>query len=145
MRLHSTLVLAALGALGAPVLVDAQDFFGCELALQSLSSSATSASFDASSAEDACRDAESSCDNYRSCRSFPDIYDLLDDNCQSKQFECQSDTQRCGSAKSSLELSLSSVESSLASVQLSCGYAFERDPNKAIKKLEEMLRQLQEK
>ena len=118
----------------------AQDFFGCEMALQSLASSAQSAAMDASTAESECSDAEDTCDHARRCRSHPDTFDLYGDRCETYALRCRSAQGSCESSRSSLEMNLLSLESSVSSVELSCGYSFSRDPEEVQKKLHGLLK-----
>jgi hypothetical protein len=104
-----------------------QDYSSCEYDLDRLRRAARDAS-------QAAADTESECEEYQSCREFPDIYDLLEDGCSSQRFACES-------ARSTLASELSNVESKIRSASISCGYTFELDPQKAMERLRKMLEQ----
>lgn len=90
-----------------PSLALAEDWSSCESDLNSLQMAASSAS-------DAASQADSNADDLEDCQTFPDTYDLYDDDCQTVQGEYDD-------AVSDLEGELETVNMHIRSVALSCG------------------------
>ena len=92
----ATMVILSVMLVASPAAF-AQDPSSCASALEDLSSEAEEAKVEADDAEQECEQSESDCDEYRSCRAFPDIYDLLGDGCLSNRMDCEMSKQTCES------------------------------------------------
>lgn len=73
-------------------------------------------------ASDAAQQVESEKDELENCLHYPDIYDLMEDGCQSSRWDYNS-------ARSNLESELNTVESRIRSVQWSCDFQFSITPS----------------
>lgn len=114
---HPVSFFVALVTLAGSLSAIAQNHSTCRAALQNLSNTASSASFEANRAETDCRDADSSCRTFQSCRVVPgpDV-----SGCQAQESACESSTRRCRIAETSLDRSVGNVKSAMSTVQLSC-------------------------
>ena len=97
----------------------ADDWSSCADDLDRLRRAARDASEAAERAESARQEFEDKKDDLENCVNYPDIYDLMQDQCQSIRWDYES-------ALSNLESELSSVESRIRSVEWSCGVSFSR-------------------
>lgn len=97
------LCVAPTGSFGA-------DWSGCASDLDTLSRAARNAEYAAQELENANYDLEN-------CLSYPDLYDLLDDECSSRRWDVQA-------AEDALSSELWTVGRKIRSVQWSCDYEF---------------------
>ena len=99
----------------------AQDWDDCSYELDRLQRASRNASYEAEQAASAQRNYENDRDELQNCLNFPEIYDLLDDGCQSQRWEYESSRSEYESALSSLGYELETVASRIRAVERSCG------------------------
>jgi len=108
----------------APAISD--DWSSCADDLDRLRRASRDASEAAERAESAKQEFEDKRDELQNCINYPDIYDLMQDQCQSLRWDYESAKSDYESALSDLESELSTVESRIRSVESSCGVSFSR-------------------
>lgn len=111
--------------LSLPAAVLAQDWSSCASELDYLrrrASDASSASEDANSYKSRFERAK---EDYEQCKRFPQVYDLLRDQCQSKRFDADSALDSYKSQLSDLASKLDDVDRKVRSVRDSCGVQLE--------------------
>lgn len=86
-------------------------FASCKFDLETLGECAEDAAFEA-------RQADSACQQFDSCRQFPETFDLLRNGCSDDREQCASATRRLGNA-------LQTVDSAINGVRASCGLTSE--------------------
>jgi len=106
----------------------AADWGSCAGELDRLRRAARDASDAAQQVESAKQELESEKDELENCINYPDIYDLMDDRCQSQQWDYDSARDNYKSQISNLESELNTVESRIRSVQWSCDFQFSITP-----------------
>lgn len=104
----------------------ANDWSSCADDLDRLRRASRDASDAAESAESARQEFEDKKEELENCINYPDIYDLMQDQCQSLRWDYESAKSDYESALSNLESELSTVESRVRSVEWSCGVSFSR-------------------
>ena len=104
----------------------AADWDSCAYDLDRAQRAARDASGAAEEAESTKGNFESAKDELQSCLTFPDIYDLMGDQCQSYRWDYESARSSYESALSNLESELDTVDRRLRSVEWSCDYQFSR-------------------
>jgi DNA repair exonuclease SbcCD ATPase subunit len=104
----------------------ADDWSSCADDLDRLRRAARDALEAAERAESARQEFEDKRDELQNCINYPDIYDLMQDQCQSLRWEYESAKSDYESALSELESELSTVESRIRSVEWSCGVSFSK-------------------
>jgi hypothetical protein len=102
----------------------AADWDSCEDDLDRLRRRASDASDAASTVRDMADDLRQKRDELQQCLSYPQAFDLLQDNCQSLRWEYENARSSYESAMSDLEGNLDDISSTLRSIEYSCGYAF---------------------
>lgn len=102
----------------------AADWSSCQDDLDRLRRRASDASDAASNVRDAAERAERKRREWENCRTFPEVYDLWRDRCQSPQREYEGARRSYESVKTDLESKLEDVDSVLRSVESSCDYSF---------------------
>ena len=108
--------------------VYAQYWSGCSSDLDGIRRAARDASDEADTAESAEWDFEQARDDLQNCVNFPDVYDLLEDGCQSKRWDYESAQSEYESAVSGLEYELSSLARKIRAAENSCDYGLGRRP-----------------
>jgi DNA repair exonuclease SbcCD ATPase subunit len=111
----------------------ADDWSSCADDLDRLKRASRDASEAAEEAESAKQEFEDKKEELQNCINYPDIYDLMQDNCQSLRWDYESAKSDYESALSDLESELSTVESRIRSVEWSCGVSFSRTSGEATK------------
>jgi len=96
--------------------VTAQDWSSCADDLDRLRRGARNASDAAEQAKYAAEQAEYAREELENCLMFPDVYDLLEDGCQSYRWDYESARSDYESAYSEYESARSNVESELDTV-----------------------------
>lgn len=104
----------------------ADDWSSCADDLDRLRRASRDASEAAERAESAKQEFEDKREDLQNCINYPDIYDLMQDQCQSLRWDYGSAKSDYESALSDLESELSTVESRIRSVEWSCGVSFSR-------------------
>ena len=104
----------------------ANDWSSCADDLDRLRRASRDASDAAESAESSKQEFEDKKEELQNCINYPDIYDLMQDQCQSLRWDYESAKSDYESALSDLESELSTVESRVRSVEWSCGVSFSR-------------------
>ena len=99
----------------------AVDFSDCADALDRLGRAARDASESAEETESEERDFEYARDEYESCRTYPEMYDFLEDGCRGKYQEAEWARSEFESAIDDLQDALDSVDRRIRSVSSSCG------------------------
>jgi hypothetical protein len=84
---------------------------------------------EASQAHNSAEEAESECEEYENCRSFPDVYDLLEDGCASSKLECHSATDTLKSELAGLAVTIWAIEQA-------CGVDFSDTATRLMRQLE---------
>lgn len=107
-----------------PLPLFATDWDDCSSELDRLRRASRNAADEAEEAESAKNEYESKKDELESCLNYPDIYDLLDDNCESIRWDYDSALSNYQSEVSDLESELDTVGRRIRSVQSSCDYTF---------------------
>ena len=110
-------LLVATGVLAA-------DWSSCHDDLDTLRRRASDASDAAEQVAQAADELDTKRREWEDCRTFPGVYDLLGDGCQSQRLDYESARDEYESAKSTLESNLDDVDSAQRSVSVSCDYAF---------------------
>jgi hypothetical protein len=98
----------------------AEDWSSCADDLDSLRRASRDAADAAEQAESARQEFESKKDELQNCIDFPEIYDLLQDYCQSARWDYESAKSDYRSALSNLEVELDTVISRFRSLGWSC-------------------------
>ena len=104
----------------------ADDWSSCADDLDRLRRASRDASEAAERAESAKQEFEDKKEELQNCINYPDIYDLMQDQCQSLRWDYDSSKSDYESALYDLESELSTVESRIRSVEWSCGISFSR-------------------
>jgi hypothetical protein len=99
---------------------EAQDWSSCSYDLDAIRWAARDASYEAEASDSAEQDFEQARDDLQSCLDFPDVYDLLEDGCQSQRWEYDSARSEYESALSNLEYELSTVARKIRGAESSC-------------------------
>jgi len=102
----------------------ADDWSSCADDLDRLRRASRDASEAAERAESAKQEFEDKKDELQNCVDYPDIYDLMKDQCESLRWDYESAKSDYESALSDLESELSTVGSRIRSVEWSCGVSF---------------------
>ena len=111
-----------LGVLCAPLL--GADWSSCKSDLDTLRRRADDAARRAGDVEDAASRLESKKREVEDCRSYPQIYDIWRDRCQTQRGEYDRARSTFLSEKGSLESALDDVDRVIGSVSSSCDYSF---------------------
>ena len=104
----------------------ADDWSSCADDLDRLRHASRDASEAAERAESAKQEFEDKREDLQNCINYPDIYDLMQDQCQSLRWDYESAKNDYESALYDLQSELSTVESRIRSVEWSCGVSFSR-------------------
>ena len=104
----------------------AGDWSSCADDLDRLRRASRDASEAAERTESAKQEFEDKREELQNCVNYPDIYDLMRDQCQSVRWDYESAKSEYESALSDLESELSTVEHRIRSVEWSCGVSFSR-------------------
>jgi len=102
----------------------AEDWSSCADDLDRLRRAARDAADAAEQAESARQEFESKKEELENCLSYPDIYDLMQDNCQSIRWDYESTRDDYESALSTLESELDTVLRRFRSLEWSCGVQY---------------------
>ena len=102
------------------------DWSSCADDLDRLRRASRDASEAVERAESARQEFEDKREELQNCINYPDIYDLMQDQCQSLRWDYESAKSDYESALYNLQSELSAVESRIRSVEWSCGVSFSR-------------------
>jgi len=102
----------------------AEDWSSCQDDLDRVKRAAQEASDAAEELDSKAREVEDKRSELQNCLTYPSMYDVWRDRCQSQRREYDYARQDYISKKRELESELSTLESRLRSVQSSCGYTF---------------------
>ncbi len=102
----------------------ADDWSSCADALNALSLASKDASEAAEETESAKHEFEDAKDELENCITYPDIYDFMDDQCQSLKWEYNYSKNDYNSALSHLSSELYTVDSRIRSVESCCEISF---------------------
>lgn len=105
-----------------PSVAIAENLSSCTSSLSDLEDGAREAH---SSAEEA----ESECQEYEDCRTFPEVYDLLEDGCELSRMGCHS-------AVNSLNAELAGLALTVSFVERACGLDFSEASSRLLQELE---------
>ena len=108
----------------APSICQAADWSSCADDLDRLRRAVRDASDAAEEAESARQEFESKKEELENCIHFPDIYDLMQDKCQSLRWDYESARSNYESALNNLEDELDTVARRIRSVEWSCEVQF---------------------
>lgn len=100
----------------------AQDWSSCASDLDDLRRRADDASTVANETDQRQKRFKSAEDDFRQCRQYPQIYDLMRDRCQSKAYDLDFARSAYRSNLQSLRGSLDDVDSKIRSAASSCGF-----------------------
>ena len=98
----------------------ALDWSSCTVALEGLGKRSKDASNASTQAASASEELEEARDDLERCREYPDIYDLLRDNCRSKQWDLDSAESSMESAAQEAVIQFRRVRSALGDAANAC-------------------------
>jgi hypothetical protein len=117
--MRGLLLVLALFILFAPTPIRA-DFDMCGDDLDELSTKASSAADAARAVSEAKDELDDAKQEYRNCVQFPDIYDLMEDGCQSRRFDYQMALDTYNSAIDEFNTEMRGVVASFKGLRASC-------------------------
>ena len=118
MRKH--VICVAICMLGAVASLRAADLRDCAQQLRDVESDAGPAAEAADEAADAKEALDTARDDYRECRQYPDIYDLLHDGCSSQRDDYETARQTFNSAIEEYNSAARTFATALKLLQLAC-------------------------
>lgn len=113
-------LLLSLAFLAVPSM--AVDWASCQSALENVKSQSSRAADASSDAENAAETLNEARDDLRDCRTYPDVYDLMGDDCGSKQWDVDSAKSSLDSAEEEVQSQLRRLRSALADAASLCEF-----------------------